>query len=259
VLIDTHCHLGDPAFDLDREAVLDRARAAGVGHVVIIADSADATDRAISLAHTFGLSATAGVHPHEASSWNVEVAERIVAALSDPAVVAVGETGLDYHYDHSPRDVQRRVFAEQLQLAAEFKKPLVVHARDADDDIAAMITEWGTGVPAIVLHSFSSGPAVFEAGRGIGAYFGWSGMVSFKNWKLADVVTACPAERLLIETDAPYLAPVPHRGKRNEPAYVREVAERLAELRGVPLDEMINQTAQNAARCFGERVSNRVR
>jgi len=255
VLIDTHCHLGDPAFDLDREAVLDRARAAGVGHVVVIADSAETTDHAISLAHAFGLSATAGVHPHEASSWNVEVAERIVAALSDPAVVAVGETGLDYHYDHSPRDVQRRVFEQQLTLAAEFRKPVVVHAREADDDVAAMITEWGPGVPAIVLHSFSSGPAAFEAGRGIGAYFGWSGMVTFKNWKLTDAVTACPAERLLLETDAPYLAPVPHRGRRNEPAYVREVAERIATLRGVRLDELITQTTQNAARCFGERVT----
>ena len=255
MLIDTHCHLGDQAFDLDREAVLGRARAVGVGHVVVIADSADATDRAISLAHTFGLSATAGVHPHEASSWNVEVAERIVAALADPAVVAIGETGLDYHYDHSPRDVQRRVFEEQLRLATEFGKPVVVHAREADDDIAAMITEWGPSVPAIVLHSFSSGPAVFEAGRGIGAYFGWSGMVTFRNWKLTDLMTACPADRLLLETDAPYLAPVPHRGKRNEPAHVREVAERVATLRGARLDDLIAQSTQNAARCFGERVA----
>ena len=255
MLIDTHCHLGDPQFDPDRDTVVTRARDAGVGHVIIIADSANATEQAVTLARELGCSATAGVHPHEASSWNVDVAERIVAALDEPTVVAVGETGLDYHYDYSPRPVQRRVFEEQLKLAAEVQKPVVVHAREADEDIASMVIEWASSVPAVVLHSFSSGPTVFEAGMNIGAYFGFSGMVTFKNWKLTDMLTACPADRLLLETDAPYLAPVPHRGKRNEPAFVRHVAERVGELRASTIDELAVQGTANAGRCFGARVT----
>jgi TatD DNase family protein len=255
VLIDTHCHLGDPQFELDRDTVIARAREAGVGHVVIVADSADATEHAISLALAFEYSATGGVHPHEASSWNVDVAERVAAALNDAAVVAVGEAGLDYHYDHSPRPTQRRVFAEQLALAAEHRKPIVIHARDADEDMAAMVGEWCDAVPAMVLHSFSSGPAVFEAGLHANAYFGFSGMVTFKNWKMSDVVRACPVDRLLLETDAPYLAPVPHRGKRNEPAFVPHIAARVAELRGVAADQLARQTTLNAERCFGARVT----
>lgn len=255
MLVDTHCHLGDSRFDSDLSDVVSRARDAGVGHFVVVADSADATDRAIELAGRFGLSATSGVHPHEASSWSADVEARVVAALEDPLVVAVGETGLDYHYDHSPRDVQRRVFQAQLAIAAEHCLPVVVHARDADDDMAAIITEMGRHVPALVLHSFSSGPAVFEAGMSIGAYFGFSGMVTFKNWKQTDQVAACPAARLLIETDAPYLSPVPHRGKRNEPAYVIHVAERVAELRGISREEVGALTTTNAERCFGARVA----
>lgn len=253
-MIDTHCHLGDSRFDLDRDAVVARARESGVGHIVVIADSADATERAITVAREFDCSATAGVHPHEASSWNVDVAERVVAALNEPTVVALGEAGLDYYYDHSPRQTQRQVFEEQLGLASESRKPIVVHARDADDDMVAMVTEWGASIPALILHSFASSPAVFEAGMEVGAYFGFSGMVTFKSWKLSDLVTACPSDRLLLETDAPYLAPVPHRGKRNEPTFVRHVAERVAELRGIPLEELIRQTTENAGRCFGARV-----
>jgi TatD DNase family protein len=255
VLVDTHCHLGDPRFDSDLNDVVSRARDAGVGHFIIIADSADATDRAIELAGRFDLSATSGVHPHEASSWSADVEACVVAALDDPSVVAVGETGLDYHYDHSPRDVQRRAFQAQLAIAAERRMPVVVHAREADDDMAAIIADMGPDVPALVLHSFSSGPAVFEAGLEVGAYFGFSGMVTFKNWRQTEQVAACPAERLLIETDAPYLSPVPHRGKRNEPAYVIHVAERVAELRGMSREEIGALTTTNAERCFGARVA----
>ncbi len=255
MLVDTHCHLGDPRFDSDLNDVVSRARDAGVGHFIIIADSADATDRAIELAGRFDLSATSGVHPHEASSWSADVEARVVAALDDPSVVAVGETGLDYHYDHSPRDVQRRAFQAQLAIAAERRMPVVVHAREADDDMAAIIADMGPDVPALVLHSFSSGPAVFEAGLEVGAYFGFSGMVTFKNWRQTEQVAACPAERLLIETDAPYLSPVPHRGKRNEPAYVIHVAERVAELRGMSREEIGALTTTNAERCFGARVA----
>jgi TatD DNase family protein len=254
VLVDTHCHLGDGQFDSDRESVVERARQAGVGHVVIIADALPTTATAIALATKLGLSATAGIHPHEAATWNAASTDRLREALSDPTVVAVGETGLDYHYDHAPRQLQRRAFEAQLTLASSLGLPVVIHARDADDDIAAFVREWGTALPALVLHSFSSGPAAFEAGMDVGAYFGFSGMVTFKNWQHDAAVTACPLERLLLETDAPYLAPVPHRGTRNEPAYVRHVAARVAALRGLTLDDVERQTTLNAGRCFGARV-----
>jgi TatD DNase family protein len=179
----------------------------------------------------------------------------VAAALSDPAVVAVGETGLDYHYDHSPRAAQRAAFEDQLALAAAHGKPVVVHAREADDDLAAILRAVGPNGPVVILHSFSAGPAVFEAGLEAGAYFSFSGMITFRNWRREDLVEACPADRLLVETDAPYLAPAPHRGSRNEPALVRCVAERLADLRGVTTADIEQLTTDNAARCFGIRVA----
>jgi len=248
VLVDAHCHLGDAAFDQDRDAVLARARAAGVGHVVVIGATLDEAARAMDLARrTPGLSATAGVHPHEAKSWSPDAARRLRELLADPTVVAVGETGLDYHYDHSPRDAQRRAFEAQLGIAAELGKPVVVHAREADDDVAAVLRAAARG--PVVLHSFSSGTPVFDAGMDVGAYFSFSGMITFKSWTLADRLSACPPERLLIETDAPYLAPVPHRGSRNEPAFVREVAAALARARGG------SRTTDNARRVFGARLT----
>jgi TatD DNase family protein len=253
-LVDTHCHLADTAFDPDRAAVLARAAAAGVEHVVLIADSVDTTDTCRHLAATHGLSATAGVHPHAATTWSAEAAARVADALNDPAVVAVGETGLDYHYDHSPRPAQRHAFEAQLRLAADHRRAVVVHAREADADLAPLVTDWGRAVPALVLHSFSSGPAVFEAGLEVGAYFSFSGMITFRNWAHGDRVAACPSDRLLLETDAPYLAPVPLRGRRNEPAFVQYVARRAAVLRGESPETIARLTTTNAARCFGPRV-----
>jgi TatD DNase family protein len=253
LLIDAHCHLGDGAFDSDRDAVLERARAGGVGHIVVIGGTMAESERAAALARSRpGLSATAGVHPHDAKTWSSAAGPRLGALLALPEVVAVGETGLDYHYSHSSRDEQRRAFEAQLMLAAELGKPVVVHAREADDDMAAMLA--GAQV-AVVLHSFSSGPKVFEAGMAIGAYFSFSGMITFKNWTLTDSLTACPPDRLLVETDAPYLAPVPHRGRRNEPAFVRDVATALARARGLSLDDLVQETAANARRAFGDRVA----
>jgi len=252
-LIDTHCHLGDAAFDPDRDAVLERAGAAGVGHVVVIATTLADSERAAALAAPHpGLSSTAGVHPHEAKDWSPETAERLRALLALSHVVAVGETGLDYHYNHSPRPEQLRSFEAQLALAVEMGKPVVVHAREADDDMAALLRDTRA---TVVLHSFSSGPKVFEAGLAAGAYFSFSGMITFKTWTATDSLTACPSNRLLVETDAPYLAPVPHRGQRNEPAFVREVALALARARGVELDDLMRQTTANAQDVFGSRVA----
>ena len=254
-LVDTHCHLGDPAFDVDRDAVLARARAAGVTHVMVIGESLGGSQRAAALARGApGLSATAGVHPHEATSWSRDAQGRVRELLASPEVVAVGETGLDYHYLHSPRNVQRAAFEAQLALGAELGKPVVVHAREADEDMAAMLRALSPRPPIVILHSFSSGDAVWDAGRTINAYFSFSGMITFKNWKQQARVAECPADRLLVETDAPYLAPVPYRGQRNQPAFVRDVAEHAATLRGETLETLAQRTTANARRCFGARL-----
>jgi TatD DNase family protein len=253
-LVDTHCHLGDAAFDADRDAVLARAGAAGIGHVIVIGESLAGSERAVRLARgKSGLSATAGIHPHEAGSWIDAAPARVRELLGSPEVVAVGETGLDYHYMHAPRDAQRRAFEAQVELAVATGKPVVVHNRDADDDMAAMLRALGPRTP-VVLHSFSSGDAVWDAGLSIGAYFSFSGMITFKNWRLTDRLSECPTDRLLVETDSPYLAPVPHRGGRNEPGFVRAVAERAAAVRGETLDSLARRTTENARRCFGARI-----
>jgi TatD DNase family protein len=253
VLVDAHCHLGDGAFDPDRDAVLARASAARVTHIVVIGGTLAESEAAAALARDrAGLSATAGVHPHDARSWSSDVAARLRDLLALPEVVALGETGLDYHYDHSPREAQRRAFETQLVLGAATGKPVVVHAREADDDMAAILRSAGA---IVVLHSFSSGPKVVEAGLAIDAYFSFSGMITFKNWSPAIPLTDYPSTRLLVETDAPYLAPVPHRGQRNEPAFVRAVAEGLARARGEAIETIERQTTDNAVRVFGTRIA----
>lgn len=259
-LVDAHCHLGDAAFDGDRPAVLARAAAAGVGHVVVIGESLAGSERAAALAQSHpGLSATAGVHPHEAASWDEATPGKLRELLGHPELVAVGETGLDYHYDHAPRAAQRTAFEGQLALARDLGKPVVIHARDADDDMAVLLREWGGRVPALVLHSFAGSRAIFTAGMDAGAYFSFSGMITFKNWRPEVSPTACPPDRLLVETDAPYLAPVPYRGRRNEPAYVPEIVTALARQRGASPDVLARQTSENAQRVFGHRIATSLR
>jgi TatD DNase family protein len=254
VLVDSHCHLGDPAFAGDREAVAARAFAAGVGHLVVVGESRASTELGLALAGAEPrISTTAGVHPHDARTWSDETAAWLSAQLADPRVVACGEIGLDYHYDHSPRDTQRAVFERQMALAEAAGKPAVIHAREADDDVAAVLRAFPR-VPA-VLHSFSSGPALFDAGAALGHYVSFSGMVTFRSWTMDDAVRATPADRLLVETDSPYLAPVPHRGHRNEPAFVGLVADRVAVVRGEPVAAVVEATGANARRLFGSRVA----
>lgn len=253
MLVDTHCHLADPAFDADREAVLARARAAGVGHVVAVGENRVRSGQAAVLAEAHpGVSATAGLHPHEASGWGPDAEAWLAAALQRPVVVAAGEMGLDYHYDHAPRDRQREAFDAQMALAAAAGRPAVIHAREADEDVAAVLRNHPRTVA--VLHSFSSGPALLEAGLGLGHYVSWSGMVTFRRWDAEAMLRAVPADRLLVETDAPYLAPVPHRGRRNEPAWVVHTAARVAEVLGRSPAEVAELTTANAARVFGARI-----
>jgi len=253
VLVDTHCHLGDAAFAADRNAVAARAFGAGVGHLVVVGESRASTELGLALATAdLRISTTAGVHPHDARTWTEESAAWLSEQLADPRVVACGEIGLDYHYDHSPRDTQRVVFERQMALAGAAGKPVVIHARDADADVAAVLRAF-PGVSGI-LHSFSSGATLFDAGVALGHYVSFSGMVTFRSWTLDEAVRATPTDRLLVETDAPYLAPVPHRGHRNEPAFVRLVAARVAAIRGDDVARIISATGANARRVFGARV-----
>jgi TatD DNase family protein len=253
MLIDTHCHLGSEQFADDVAGVLQRAWGAGVGHIVVIGESPAAAERALSfVAQERRVSATAGVQPHDAATWNRDTETWLAGVLSDERVVAAGEMGLDYHYDHAPRDVQREVFERQLALATAAGKPAVIHAREADEDIVAVLANHPKAT--VILHSFSSGPELLRAALEDGHYVSFSGMVTFKNWEQDDAVRAVSADRLLVETDAPYLAPVPMRGKRNEPAFVRHTATRIALVRGVSAADLIDLTGANAARVFGPRV-----
>jgi TatD DNase family protein len=252
MLIDTHCHLADPAFAMDREQVLERAWAAGLARVVVIGESRASAESALQLVSAEPrLAMTAGIHPHDASSWDASEAW-LRSFVAHQPIVAIGEIGLDYHYNHSPPADQRRAFEAQLGLADTVQKPVVIHARDADEDVAAILGDH-PGTTAI-LHSFSSGMGLLRAGLVLRHYVSFSGMVTFKNWRLDEAILETPLDRLLLETDGPYLAPVPHRGKRNEPAFVNAVAERVARVRGMPLGELIAATGQNAARVFQFRL-----
>jgi TatD DNase family protein len=241
---DSHCHLTDDRFADDAAAAAGRAREAGVDRFVLIASDEEDAGAALALARTLGVWSTAGIHPHAATRTESGL-ERVRELLAEPDVVAVGETGLDYYYDNAPRDVQRASFLAHLELSAETGKPVVVHSREADEDTVAMIRDAGPDVRG-VLHCFAGGPALFETGVDAGWYVSFSGLITFKSYATKELVAATPADRLLIETDAPYLAPVPYRGKRTEPARVVEVARAAAELRGETLEELAATTTRNA-------------
>jgi TatD DNase family protein len=251
--VDSHVHLADPAFDQDREDVIARARLTGAEALICIGESLAAAERAgdIAAAHPGFCYHTAGVHPHDAHEFqhdrDLEGMRRELARHA----VAIGECGLDYHYDHSPRDRQRAAFAAQLSLAAEVGKPVVVHTREAEDDTRAMVIEAGTAGVVGVLHCYTGSAALAEAAIGVGWYVSFSGIVTFKKWTDEALLRLVPDDRLLAESDAPYLAPVPHRGKRNEPAWVSFTVARLAAARGVPASAIGSITADNARRLFG--------
>lgn len=249
MLVDSHCHLSDPAFAADREAVVARQREAGVTRAVVIESVPARLEETLHWAASHpGLAVATGCHPHDAAAWTPELAQQLTTAWAHPLVCAAGEMGLDYHYDFAPRDLQRRVFAEQLNHAVRAAKPIVIHAREADRDIVAILREQPEAT--VILHSFSSGTVLRDAGMAAGWYFSFSGMVTFKSWADQDTLRAVPDNRLLLETDSPYLAPVPHRGKRNEPAHVATVAARVAEWRNTTPDYIAGVTTANALRLF---------
>jgi TatD DNase family protein len=236
-LVDSHCHLDGEQFNADRAEVIARARAAGVETLVAIG-----LQPALDLADSdAGIYAVVGVHPHEAAK---STGEETAPLLSHPKVVAVGEIGLDYHYDFAPRDVQRAVFERQLKIARSAGLPVVIHTREAWDDTVAILKQHGPGRG--IFHCFSGGPAEAEEALALGYHLSFSGILTFpKAEEIRQAALLAPLDRLLVETDAPYLAPIPFRGKRNEPAYVVHTARRLAELRGLPLDELAAVTTAN--------------
>jgi len=249
---DSHCHLTDPRFDGDRAEAIARARKAEVGGIVTIGSDAGDSDDAAALAEGHpDLWSTAGIHPHVADQARPGDLERIRALVEErPRVVAVGETGLDYHYDNAPRRVQRKRFREQAELAAELGAPVVVHARDADADVAALLKEMGREVRG-VLHCFTSGTDLLETGLEAGWSVSYSGIASFGSFDGAAGVRLVPRDRLLVETDSPYLAPEPVRGRRNEPGFVPHVAAAVAGLRDEDPEEVGRYTAENARRFYG--------
>jgi TatD DNase family protein len=253
-LIDSHCHL-DMDFDTDREAVLERARRNGIAHMVTIGASGrfDANHTAVELAAQHDmLSATVGVHPHEAASVTDDTIAQLAALAARPKVVAIGETGLDYHYEHSPRPEQRQAFARFIQLARQLRLPIVVHLREADDDAVAVMQAEGAQDTGGVIHCFSGDAASARRFLDLGFHISFSGIVTFKTAEaLREAARIVPRDRLLVETDAPFLAPIPFRGRRNEPALIVQTAATLAEVRGESLAEVARTTSDNARRLFG--------
>ena len=249
-LIDSHCHLDSSEFDADRDEVIQRALDAGVERMVAIGTGNGPPDleAGIRLAEKYpSFYATAGIHPHDAAKAGPADYRNLASLLSHPKVVAVGEIGLDYHYDFSPRETQAAVFIEQMNIAAAANKPIVIHTREAWDDTLALIERYWTphGISGI-MHCFSGGPAEARRALDLGFYLSFGGIVTFP--KAVDVQAAAkeaPRDRILVETDAPYLAPVPKRGKRNEPALVVHTARKLAELRGESVDDLCRTTTEN--------------
>ncbi len=252
MLIDSHCHLNYAGLAENEADVVARARAAGVQVMLTINTRLSEFDAVRDIAHRHDdVFCTVGVHPHEAEKASATVAE-IVSRTADPRVVGIGETGLDYYYDHSPRDLQQESFRRHMEAARETGLPLIVHTRDADEDCARILTEeMGKGAFTGVIHCFTASRAFARTALDLGFFISISGIVTFKAAEdLRETVREIPLDRLLIETDAPFLAPVPHRGKTNEPAFVAHVADKVAELKGVTRAELEAATADNFFRLF---------
>jgi TatD DNase family protein len=255
MLIDTHCHLDFDRFDADRDAVLHRAKEAGVGRIIVPSLDLQNCQDVLELASmNSGVFAAVGIHPNSTSAWEPSWLDQVRRFANHPKVVAIGEIGIDYYWDDSPKDVQQKSFSAQLTLAAELHLPVIIHNREAGEDVIRLLSESrlaGRKRPG-VLHSFSADWRIAEAALEMGFYIGITGPVTFKKAdSLRDIVARLPLNRVLVETDAPFLAPQQRRGKRNEPSYVSYVAEQIALLHNLSIEEISKITTANAHRLFG--------
>ena len=255
LLVDSHCHLDFDVFDEDRDATIQRARDAGIGTMVTICTRVTRFGEILAIAESDpDIWCSVGIHPHQAEEEPAVSVADLVSRAQNPKVVGIGETGLDYYYDNSPRDVQQASFRTHIAAARETGLPLIVHTRDADDDMADILEdEMGKGAFPGVLHCFSSGADLARRALDIGFYISLSGIVTFKNAQdLRDIVRDVPEDRILVETDSPFLAPIPNRGKRNEPSFVVHTASRVAELKGLEKDELSDISTDNFFRLFNK-------
>jgi len=254
-LVDSHCHLDFPDFADELDAVIARARAAGIGRMVTISTRVRRQNELLAIADRFSdVFCSVGTHPHYAHEEPDVTAADLVARTRHPKVVAIGEAGLDYHYDRSPRQDQELGFRTHIEAARETGLPLVIHSRNADEDTARILEEeTGQGAFPAVLHCFTGGPDLARRAVALGLFISFTGILTFKNsTALRAIAAELPPDRILVETDAPYLAPNPFRGKRNEPAYVVETAKVLGETRGVSFDEIARQTTENFFALFSK-------
>ncbi len=253
MLIDSHCHLDFDALFSDIDGVLARMKQANIGACVTISTRVEQFNKISAIAEKYAnVYCSIGTHPHNAhEELHIQSAD-LIELSHHPKCVAIGEAGLDYHYDNSPREAQKTGFLRHIAAARETGLPLVIHSRSADEDMIKILqSEMGKGVFPFILHCFSSGKKLAEVGLELGGYLSFSGILTFKNAKkIHEVAKAAPKDKILVETDAPYLAPVPHRGKSNEPAFVRHTAQELANLRGVTLEEISKDTTANFSRLF---------
>ncbi|WP_207459630.1 TatD family hydrolase [Azospirillum sp. SYSU D00513] len=255
MLVDSHCHLDFPDFAEELDAVVERARQAGVGRMVTICTYVSRFDRIRAIAERYDdVYCTLGVHPHQAAEeFEHATEERLLELAGHPKVIGIGESGLDYFYDKSPRDLQQESFRRHLRVCRQTGLPIVIHTRDADEDTMRIVREETAGGPPVkgLLHCFSSGRQLAEDALDYGLSISLSGIVTFKKSEdLRAIVRDVPMDRILVETDAPYLAPVPYRGKRNEPAYVAHTAACVAEVKGVSPEELARRTTENFFRLF---------
>ena len=248
---DSHCHIDMPVFDADRGAVMERARAAGVEAMLLIGgvDEEQGHRRALRVAKELALPVSAGIHPHEARLATDAIYDELRGLAAQKQIVAIGEIGLDFHYDHSPRDVQRDAFRAQVRLAREAKLPVIIHTREADDETATLLEE--EGATAGVIHCFTGGHELARRALALGFHISFSGIVAFPRAEIVqEVARTMPLDRLLVETDSPFLAPPPHRGQRNEPAFVVEVVRTVARLRGESSEAVGAAALANFRRAF---------
>lgn len=254
MLIDSHAHLDFRHYNRDREAVIRRAYEEGIGVIINVGADLSSSRASLSLSDKYeGIYSTIGIHPHEARHVQGDVIQQLKELIVQDTVVAIGETGLDFHYNNSPRDIQERVFRTHIRLAHQFQLPLVIHSRESDKRLLEILTEEKAEEVGGVIHCFNGDRSLAQKYLQLGFYLGLGGVITFpKAREIREAIPSLPLSRILLETDAPYLTPIPHRGKRNEPAYLIHVAQEISNLMGIPFHEVAEKTRENTQNLFGK-------